>query len=50
MGWRGTLGLSKCRHLLYGDTTECGCSRSRRLTNLQIPVDYPINMAVMDTL
>lgn len=40
----------KCRHLSHGDTSERGRSRGCRLTNLQIPVDYPINMAVMDAL
>lgn len=30
--------------------TEHGCSHGSGLTNLQIPVDNPINMAVMDTL
>lgn len=32
------------------DTTEHGCSHGCSHTNLQIPVDNPINMAVMDTL
>lgn len=45
-----TLGLSECCHLWYRVATEHGGSNSCGLTNLQIPVDNPINMAVMDTL
>lgn len=48
--WGDTLGLSECCHLLYRVTTEHGCSHGSGLTNLQIPVDNPVNMAVMDTL
>ena len=44
------LGLPECCHLLYRVTTEHCCSRCCGHTNLQIPVDDPINMAVMDTL
>lgn len=35
---------------MYRVTTEHGCSHGCGLTNLQVPVDNPINMAVMDTL
>lgn len=35
---------------MYKVATENGCSPGYSLTNLQIPVDNPINMAVMDTL
>lgn len=42
--------VSKCCHLLYKVRTEQGCNHGYGHTNLQIPVDDPINMAVMDTL
>lgn len=42
-------GGNSC-HLLYRVRTEQSCSRGCGDTNLQIPVDDSINMAVMDTL
>lgn len=48
-GW-GERIFPKCCHLLYRLRPGLGCSRDCTLTNLQIPVDNPVNMAVMDTL
>lgn len=53
--WDGEVhwAFLKCCRLLHRDTSVSGRCRGGggcRLTNLQVPVDYPINMAVMDAL